>query len=230
MTQTTARIKKAGKHFEIIVDLEKAMKFKKSGGSVADSLEIDNIYSDSKKGFKASEKDLKEAFGTTDVNSVAEKIAKEGEILSTQEYRDEEKEKKLNQVVDYLASNTTDPQTGNPHTTERIKSALEQAQVSIKNSPIETQIPEIVEKINSILPIKLETKKIKIIIPAVYTGKAYGIVANFKDKEKWLDNGDLEIIASIPSGDQLFSFYEKLNSLTHGSAVTEEIKEEWNGK
>ncbi len=226
MTQTTARIKKAGKHFEIIVDLEKAMKFKKSGGSVADSLEIDNIYSDSKKGFKASEKDLKEAFGTTDVNSVAEKIAKEGEILSTQEYRDEEKEKKLNQVVDYLASNTTDPQTGNPHTTERIKSALEQAQVSIKNSPIETQIPEIVEKINSILPIKLETKKIKIIIPAVYTGKAYGIVANFKDKEKWLDNGDLEIIASIPSGDQLFSFYEKLNSLTHGSAVTEEIKEE----
>jgi len=226
MTQTTARIKKAGKHFEIIVDLEKAMKFKKSGGSVADSLEIDNIYSDSKKGFKASEKDLKEAFGTTDVNSVAEKIAKEGEILSTQEYRDEEKEKKLNQVVDYLASNTTDPQTGNPHTTERIKSALEQAQVSIKNSPIETQIPEIVEKINSILPIKLETKKIKIIIPAVYTGKAYGIVANFKDKEKWLDNGDLEIIASIPSGDQLFSFYEKLNSVTHGSAVTEEIKEE----
>ncbi len=226
MTQTTARIKKAGKHFEIIVDLEKALNFKKGEGSVVDFLEIDTIYSDSKKGFKAAEKDLKEAFGTTDVNSIAEKIVKEGEVLSTQDYRGEEKEKKLKQVVDYLASNTINPQTGNPHTAERIRSALEQAHIIIKNSPIADQIPEIVEKINSILPIKLETKKVKITIPAAYTGKAYGIVANFKDKEKWLDNGDLEVIASIPSGDQLFSFYEKLNSVTHGSAITEEIKEE----
>jgi ribosome maturation protein SDO1 len=226
MTQTTARIKKTGKHFEIIVDLEKALKFKKGQGSVADFLEIEVIYSDSKKGFKASEKDLKEAFGTADVISIAERIVKAGEILSTQDYRDEEKEKKLKQVIDYLANNTIDPKTGNPHTAERIKSALEQAQVIIKNSPIADQIPEIVEKINSILPIKLETKKIKIIIPAAYTGKAYGIVASFKDKEKWLNNGDLEIIASIPSGNQLFSFYEKLNSVTHGSAVTEEVKEE----
>jgi len=226
MTQTTARIKKAGKHFEIVVDLEKAMKFKKSGGSAKDFLEIDNIYSDSKKGFKASEKDLEEAFGTTDVNSVAEKIVKEGDVLSTQDYRDEEKEKKINQVVNYLASNAIDPQTGNPHTAERIKSALEQAHVSIKNSPIADQIPEIVGKINSILPIKLETKKVRIKIPATYTGQAYGIIANFKEKEKWLDNGDLEVTASIPSGDQLFSFYDKLNSITHGSAVTEEVKEE----
>jgi len=225
MTQTTARIKKAGKHFEIIVDLEKALKFKKGESSVADFLEIDVIYSDSKKGFKAPEKDLKEAFGITDANAIAEKIVKGGEILSTQDYRDEEKEKKLKQIVDYIASNTTDPQTGNPHTAERIKSALEQAQVIIKNVSVEAQIPEIVEKINSILPIKLETKKIKIVIPAAYTGKAYGIIANFKDKENWLDNGDLEIIASVPSGDQLFSFYDKLNSVTHGSAVTEEIKE-----
>ncbi len=226
MTQTTARIKKAGKHFEIIVDLEKALKFKKGQGSVADFLEIETVYSDSKKGFKASEKDLKEAFGATDVNSISERIVREGEVLSTQDYRDEEKEKKINQVVNYLANNSIDPQTGNPHTAERIKSALEQAQVIIKNSPVADQIPGIVEKINSILPIKLETKKIKIIIPAAYTGKAYGVVASFKEKESWLDNGDLEIIASVPSGEQLFSFYDKLNSVTHGSAVTEEIKEE----
>jgi len=226
MTQTTARIKKAGKHFEMIVNLEKALKFKKGEGSVSDFLEIDSIYSDSKKGFKAAEKDLEEAFGTTDVISIAEKIAKEGEILSTQDYRDEEKEKKVKQVVDYLSSNTIDPQTGNSHTAERIRNALEQVRINIKNSPIADQIPEIVEKINGILPIRLETKKIKITIPAVHTGKAYGVVASFKEKENWLDNGDLEIIASVPSGDQLFSFYDKLNSVTHGSAVTEEIKED----
>ena len=47
----------------------------------------------------------------------------------------------------------------------------------------------------------------------------------YKEKENWLSNGDLEVIVSIFAGNQLFSFYDKLNSVTHGSAITEEIKE-----
>ena len=43
-------------------------------------------------------------------------------------------------------------------------------------------------------------------------------------KETWLNNGDLQVMAEIPSGLQS-SFYDKLNSITHGSAITEEIKE-----
>jgi len=225
MTNTIARIKKHGKNFEIIVELDKALKFKKDRSFSTDFLETDSIFTDSKKGFKAPDKDLEEAFGTTDVNAVAQRIVKEGEILLTQEYRDEEKEKKIRQIVDFLSSNAVDPQTGNPHTPERIKSALEQAQVNIKNVPIEDQIKEIVEKIGKILPIKLETKKIKITIPAIYTGKVYGIISQYKEKEKWIDNGDLEVIVAVPSGTQLFSFYDKLNSVTHGSVITEEVKE-----
>ena len=34
MTNTTARIKKAGKHFEIMVDLDEALKFKKGLSSL----------------------------------------------------------------------------------------------------------------------------------------------------------------------------------------------------
>jgi len=225
MTTTTARIKRTGKNFEIIVNLDKALKFKKEGiGN--DFLETDTIFTDSKKGFKASDKDLEEAFKTTDVNAVAQRIIKDGEILLTQEHRDEEKEKKIKQIIHLLSANAINPQTGNPHTPERIKSALEQSQINIKNIPIEDQIKEITEKINKILPIKLETKKIKITIPAIYTGTVYGIINQYKEKEKWLDNGDLQVVADIPSGAQLFSFYDKLNSLTHGSVITEEIKEE----
>ncbi len=224
MTDTTARIKKSGKNFEVIVDLDKALKFKKEGGS-ADFLETPSIFTDSKKGFKASDKDLGDAFGTTDVNEIAQKIVKEGEILLTQEHRDEEKDKKIKQVVDLLSKNAIDPQTGNPHTPERITSALEQAQVNIKNIPIDEQIKEIAEKINKILPIKLETKKIKITVPAIYTGAVYGVINLYKEKEKWLDNGNLEVVVAVPSGN-LFSFYDKLNSMTHGSVVTEEVKEE----
>jgi ribosome maturation protein SDO1 len=225
MTQTKARIKQKGKNFEIIVDLDKALKFKKGEASSVDFLESDTIFTDSKKGFTASGKDLQEAFGTEDVNAIAQKIVKNGEVLLTQEHRGEEKEKKMRQMVDFLTVNASDPKTGNPHTPERIKSALEEAQINIKNTPIEGQMPEIVEKISAILPIKLETKKIKITVPAIHTGKTYGIINQYKESENWLPNGDLEAVVNIPSG-LIMEFYDKLNSITHGAAVTEEIKEE----
>jgi ribosome maturation protein SDO1 len=224
MTQTTARIKKAGNHFEIMVDLEKALKYKKGESSSQDFLEIDRIFSDSKKGMKASEDDLKESFGTDDVYEIAGRIIKEGEILTTQEYRDAEQEKKFKQIVDFLSRNAIDPRTGNPHTPERIKSAIESSHVNIKNVPIEKQINEIIGTISTVLPIKIETKRIKINIPAVSTGRAYGIINEYKEKENWLSNGDLEVVIKIPAG-IVPDFYDKLNSITHGSAITEEIKE-----
>lgn len=223
MTNTTARIKKIGKHFEIIVDLDEALKFRK-GIISSIQAETEFIFHDIKQGERAPEKDLKEAFGTTDVNEIVKKIVKDGEIQTTQDYRDGEQEKKFKQVVDFLTRNAYDPQTGRPHTAERIKNALEQANVNIKNTSIENQINEILEKISGLIPIKIETKKVKIKIPAVHTGKAYGVVAIYKVSENWLNDGSLEVIVEVPSG-MIMDFYDKLNSVTHGSAITEEIKE-----
>ncbi len=223
MTNTTARIKKAGKNFEIIVDVDEAMKIKKNE---IESIEPqgDRIFSDSKKGFVASPNDLQEAFGTENTNEIAKKIIKEGEVLLTQNYRDEEKEKKYRQIVNFLSTNAIDSQSGNPISSERIKNALEEINLNIKNIPIESQIKEILEELNKILPIKLETKKIKVEIPAIYTGKVYGLVNSYKIKENWKENGNLETFLNIPSG-LIMEFYDKLNSATHGSAITEEIKE-----
>ena len=224
MTQTTARIKQAGKHFEIIVDMDQALKFKKGLSSSVNFLEVDTVFSDSKRGLKASEKDMTEAFGTDDVSAIASKIVKNGEVLVTQEHRGEEREAKIKQVVDFLAKNATDPKTGHPHSTERIKTALEQAQVNIKNVPVEQQIKDIIEKLSPILPIRLQTKRVRIIVPAIHTGKAYGIFSQYKESEDWLSNGDLEVTVNVPSG-LVMELYDKLNSITHGSAVTEEVKE-----
>ena len=223
MTQTLARIKQKGKNFEVIVDMDRAVKFKK-GSSNSDFLEIETIFSDSKKGFKASESELMKCFGTEDADAIAQKIVKSGEILVTQEHREEEKDKKYRRVVDFLARNSIDSRTGNPITPERIKSALEEANVKVKNIPVESQIAEILKEISRILPIKIEAKKIKLIIPAVHTGKTYGIINQYKEKEKWLDNGDLEAVVRIPSG-IIMDFYDKLNSATQGSILTEEISE-----
>jgi len=222
MTNTLARIKKAGKNFEIIVDLEDALKFKK-GEVTHIEAEGDKIFSDSKKGQIVSNSDLQEAFNTTDIQEAIQTIVKEGEIQTTQEHRDAEQEKKFNQIVDFLTNNAIDPQSGNPHTPERIKNALKQAGANIKNIPIENQINEIVELISKIIPIKIDTKKVKITIPAIYTGQVYGIVSQYKEEEKWKDNGDLEIIVKVPAG-IIIDFYDKLNNITHGSALSEEIE------
>ncbi|MFW6283586.1 MAG: ribosome assembly factor SBDS [Minisyncoccales bacterium] len=223
MTNTTARIKKAGKNFEIIVNLEEAMNVKK-GNSESIEPEGDKIFTDSKKGFVSSPKELEEAFGTTDTSEIALRIIKEGEVLLTQEYRDEEKEKKYKNLINFLAKNGIDPQTGKPISESRIKSAVEEARINLKNVPIENQLKDIIEKLNKIIPIKLETKKIKITMPASYVGKAYGVITQYKTKETWKDDGSLEVIINIPAG-LIMDFYDKLNSMTHGSALTEEIKE-----
>lgn len=223
MANTTARIKKAGKRFEIIVDLDQALKVKNGEG---DSIEVegDTIFSDSAKGERASESDLKDAFGTDNVSEVAKHIIQQGEVLKTQEYRDAEQEKKFKQVVNFIVENTVDPSSGNPHTPERVKSALSQAHVNIKKVPVDQQIDEIMEKISPIIPIKFETKKVKITIPAMHTGKAYGVVNKYKESENWNNDGSLEVIVNVPSG-LIMDFYDQLNSITHGSAITEEIKD-----
>jgi len=220
---TLARIKKAGKNFEIIVDLDNAIKFKKGEVSSIEA-EADRIFSDSKKGQVASTSDLKLAFGTDDLNEVVQKIVKQGEVLLTQEHRDEEKEKKFKQVIDFLSKNAVDSRTGNPHTPDRIKSALEQAHVNIKNVPIGNQINDIIQEISKIIPIKIEIKKVKITVPSMHTAKVYGIVNQYKEHERWLDDGSLEVVVNVPAG-MIMNFYDKLNAITRGSALTEEVRE-----
>ena len=86
------------------------------------------------------------------------------------------------------------------------------------------QIKNVIESLNKIIPIKIETKKLKIRIPAQHTGKSYGLFQEYKEKEEWLNDGSLEVVISIPVGIQS-EFYDRLNSITHGSAITSEVKE-----
>jgi len=222
MTQTTARLRRNGMDFEVLVDLDDALKFRK-GQTDYLTVDGDRVFTNIKRGDVAAKNDLEIAFKTTDPNEIGKIIVKSGEVLVDQDHRDEDRERKVKQVVDFLSKNAVDPQTGNPITTEKIKSAIEHAHVAIKNVSIESQIKEIMDKLSVVIPIKIETKRIKITIPAIQTGKAYGLVTQYKEKENWLNDGSLEVVVNIPAGITL-DFYDKLNSVTHGSALTEELK------
>ncbi len=222
MTQTQARIKKDGKNFEILVDLDEALKVKKGEGNIGSAIEQDVIFYNLKSGDRASSEDLEKSFGTSDFNSVAEKIIKQGEIVLPTDFVKKEQNQKYKQVVDFLVKNAVD-QNSRPYTPDRMMKALEEAHVKIDNKEIESQIQDIVEQLKKVIPIKLDIKNIKITVPSQHTGKAYGVLHNYIKKEEWLSNGDLEAIVALPAG-IVMDFYDKLNSVTHGSALAEEIK------
>ncbi len=222
MTETIARIKKSGKHFEILVDLDEALKVMKGEGDIAQAVLTGDIFYNLKSGEHASKEDLMENFASTDLLDVAGKIIKSGEVVRTADSIKDDQDKKYKQVVDFLVRNAVSPE-GRPYTPDRITKALHEAHVNVKNKNIESQISEIMDSLSRILPIKIETKKVKLKIPARYTGKVYNFAKEFIRKEEWQNNGDLYCNVEVPSG-LIMDFYDKVNDASHGSVLSEEIK------
>ena len=224
MTDITARLRVGSHVFETMVDLDAAMKLRKGEDvSISEVIRDTAIWKDLKKGLHAGKGELENAFKTDEFEKVVEKIVKKGEIEVTQEHRDAEIEKRRKQIIDFLVRNAIDGRTNNPFTPDMIDSALNQAGVKIENQPVERQLSKIMDGLSKIMPIKIETKKISVKIPAEHTGKAYGIIQEYKEKENWGNDGSLEVVLNIPVGMQM-DFYDKLNSVTHGSAITKEMK------
>jgi len=222
MVQTVARIKKGAKHFEILVDLDEAMKIKKGGGNINAAVLTGAVFHNLKAGEHAGVSEMEDAFGSSDLMVVAEKIIREGEVVRTADSMKGEHDAKYKQVVDFLVRNAVSPE-GVPYTPDRIMKALGEAHVNVKNKPVESQVGEIVDSLSKVLPLKIEVKKVKLVVPAVHTGKAYGIVKEFMVSEDWKNNGDLEVVVEVPAG-LVFEFYDRINSATSGSVLSEEMK------
>ncbi len=225
MTDITARLKTGKLSFETMVDLDSAIKLRRGEKvDVSDVIRDNVIWTDLKKGMKAGRDELMNAFGTTEFNKIVERIVTKGEIEVTQEYRDEALENRKKQIIDFLNKNAIDARTGRPFTPDILESAIREAGVKIENQPADKQIKRIMEGLNKIIPIKIESIKVKLKIPAIHTGKVYGIINDYKEKETWLSNGDLDVLLNVPAGMRI-EFYDKLNKVTHGSAIAQEVKE-----
>ena len=222
MVNTTARVKKNGKHFEVLVDLDEALKVRKGDGNLNAAVLTEAVFHNLKSGEQAGVNDLDIAFGTSDFITVAERIIKEGEVVRTTESMRENQDKKYKQVVDFLVRNAVSPE-GRPYTPDRIMKALKEARVNVKNKPIEGQVSEILEQLGKVLPLNVEKKKVKLLIPAIHSGKAYGIVKEFMVREDWKNNGDLEVVVEVPAG-LVGDFYDRINGATSGSVLSEELK------
>ena len=191
---TIARIKRKGKIFEIAVDLENALKYRKGENvTIHEVLISDFIFRDQRKGIKASREELIEAFETDDIYKIAEIILKEGELIVPVELKKEERVKKYKRLIEILSRYGKDAKTKLPIPPQRLKLALEQLKINIKESePIETQLKDILAQLSKVLPIVVEKRKYRIIVPAQFVPRVYYLVEKSGDivKEVWLKNGD----------------------------------------
>jgi len=221
-----ARISKAGQHFEIYVDSDRALAYRKGQPyGIENILAARVVFRDAKKGDRAPDSDLKKAFGTSDVLRVAEEIIRHGEIQLTTEHRRKLVAERTKEVADIISKQGMDPKTNLPHPPNRIMNAMEQAHVNVDPSrPAKDQIKSVLEKIQPIIPISIQNIEVAIKVPMQYASKASAAVRGFAvvKKEEWKPDAWYAII-EIPAGMQ-GSMYGRLNELTAGAAEVKAIK------
>ena len=222
---TLARLKRFGQTFEISVDSDKALKYKRGElQDIHEVLKAEHIYSDAKKGLRVPVHELQKIFKTDDVIVIADTIIKHGEIQLTSEHRAEEREQKRKLLINIIHRQAVDPKTNLPLPPMRIELALEQGKIHLDDhKSVEEQFDEIVQKLRPILPIKIEQKKITLTIPAQFAGKSYAFVKNNSTilKDTWNNDGSWTATVEIPAGLYL-EFLDKVNAVTHGQAMVKE--------
>ncbi len=223
-----AKIKKGGENFEVVINPDKIMEYKKKKISdVREVLMSEKIFYEARRGLEASHEHMKSLFNTDDALAVAKLILDEGEIQFTQEYREQKRKEKKNRIIDIIVRNAEDPRTGFPHPRTRIENAIEEAKVKIDDfKEAEDQVSNIVAALKPILPIKLAVRELQVKIPAQYSGKAYSTVERFGKIliDNWLSDGSWLCTVEIPAGLQN-EFFDALNKLTHGSVESKLVRE-----
>ncbi len=214
-----ARLKTDGENFEILVDPNLALRYKRGENiDFGELLAIDKIFKDAKNGEKASEQMMNTIFGTTDVYKIVQIILQKGDIhLTTEQKREILKEKKR-KIISIIARKAINPQTNTPHPPSRIEKAMDEAKININiNKSAEEQVETVMREIRRIIPIRFENIDVAIKIPSRYAGGIYGILREFGEikKEGWDKDGNLLLLIEIPAGLQ-DEFYKKINGLTHG--------------
>jgi ribosome maturation protein SDO1 len=221
-----ARLESHGERFEIIISPENIERIRDGSPLDMEDLASEFIFSDAKKGNKASEDKMEEVFNTTSIEEIAKIIILKGDVQLTTEQRHEMQEQKRKRVVDVIVKNSMDPKTKAPHPRQRIELAMDEAGVHIDPfKPIDQQVKLVVDALRPIVPISMEQVRISVKIPPQFVGKAYGITRNYGalEREDWQSDGSWIGIIKIPAGMQT-DFYDKLNDVTKGNVETRILK------
>lgn len=224
-----SRLTVSGQRFEILVDPNKALEFRKGAKiSMDELLAYPTVYKDVRSTDTVPQENLQKTFGTTDVHKIAERIVKEGELQLTTEQRRQMVEQKKNQIANIISMKATNPQTNAPHPPQRILNAMDQSGINIDPFiDAELQVDKVLKEIKVLLPIKFQKIVFQIKIPAQFSGKAYSILkgSGSIQQEQWLNDGSLQVNLEILGGLQ-DELTQKVSGLTHGQFDMKILKRE----
>ncbi|MBI2173365.1 MAG: ribosome assembly factor SBDS [Candidatus Aenigmarchaeota archaeon] len=225
-----ARFETKGKKFEILVDAEIAYALKEGKQvSLSRMLAANHIFTDAKKGTKASDSDIEKEFETADVEKIAERIVQKGDIQITTEFRRKKTEERKRQIASMISKNAVNPQTKAPHPQERILAAMEQARfAAVPFRTAEQQVDDALKAIKSVLPISMEQATLLVEIPAKYSSKCYGMLKEYTIiQDKWLPDGSLSAKITLPAGLK-DNFFRAINNATQGEVRIQELSKDVN--
>ncbi|UCE80546.1 MAG: ribosome assembly factor SBDS [Methanobacteriota archaeon] len=223
-----ARYESHGESFEILID-PKVVQQMRDGKEVdlIDHMVIDTIFKNAKKGTRASEDKVEEIFGTTEVVEVAKVIILKGEVQLTTDQRRVMQDNKRKRIIEYIARNAMNPQTGGPHPVTRIETAMDDAKVQIDPfKPVETQVPAIMDALRPLIPIRFDKIRMAVKMSGDHYGRCFEDFKSFGKvvKEEWQSNGSWIGVIEMPAGLQN-DFVDRVSNKTHGEAETKVLKD-----
>jgi len=227
----TARLESHGQRFEVLVDPDAALAIKRGefDGDLEDVIAAEDVFENASRGDRPPENSLEEVFETTDPMEIIPEVIKRGEIQITAEQRREMQERKHKELVTRITRNAVNPQMDDaPHPPERIESALEETDFRIDPmEPVESQVDEALDALRPVIPIRFDTVKVAVQLPADYAGSGQAQVREFGDleREEWQADGSWVGVVQFPAGMQN-DFYDLVNEVSSGEAETRIIKDE----
>lgn len=223
-----ARLESHAERFELLVDPEEASRFKQGEPiEIEDIVAALNVFENASHGDRASDETLQKVFGTLDFPTIAKRIIEKGEIHLTSDQRRHMIADKRKQVVNFIARNAVNPQTGFPHPPRRIEMAMEEARVNIDPfRHLDELVKDTMKALRPLIPIRFEELRLAVKIPPDYAARAFPEIqaGSVIEKDEWQRDGSWVCVVRIPAGIQN-EFYATINRITKGEGEVKKLNQ-----
>ena len=215
---TIVKYNRNGVSLEVLVDFSSYEKFLEDDSILIDDVLLDeNIYSDVKKVKRASDEEISKALEEDlDFDLRIRKILKFGEPKIPNEVLKKRREETKEKVLNYILENTINPQGNLKFSKVVMEGELSKISYSYEpNRDYVFQAEEIIKKLSSKFPIKIDKKTMIITIPAKYSYVIHKIrpIGNIT-KQEYDNHSNLKVHLDVSSSKEDYAIRE-LKRLTN---------------
>lgn len=216
-TPIVVRLTKNKKQYEILTHHGAVEKFKQQKIGWSKVTFSDEVYKNSSKGDRYTNKDLEKAFGTSNIEECMKQIVLHGELQLTTQDRKRKTEEKRKQIINNIHKYYINPKTKQPHPVTHITAALDQVKfkTDLKES-VEKQTDRAMKLLLGILICKKSVLEGTLTVSNAYIGTCFNTINGLCDviSQKYTTSGCEMYISVIPGNYDTLA--TKLNAITKG--------------